>query len=349
MAKTGARRADTEKTLTRRRTRRALIVLAILVGILFAGFLGVVAWVVVNAQQAVDRSTDGKGGSVIQVLLPAPAQASARTNVLIAGNSFDDPGHAGAELTDGIVIASVDSTTKKVTLISVPRDLWVDYSGKQMKINAVYPSAGRGTEGLDALGQVVERVTGLHIDKHVLVGVVALKGIVDDVGGIDVTIATSDPRGLAEGDFKLSNGPQRLDGATALRLARARNDPFPGIVSYGLPDSDYSRQESQRMILAAIAHKVKTTPTLANPITVINLFTELSNHMTTDFTVGEIKGLYETLSSSGDPKSLTIRGDSWKPLITNYTGPGGSAALVPIAGMYDYSVIQSYVEKALAG
>ncbi len=343
------RRADPDKTLNRRRLRRTLGVLAALLALLVAGSVGVAAWVLVNAQQAIDRSTDGRGGSVAEILLPAPTPQAARTNVLIAGNSFDDPGHAGADLTDGIVIASIDNATKRATLISIPRDLWVDYDGHQMKINAVYPAAGRGAGGLDALGQVTERVTGLHVDKHVLVGVVALKGIVDDVGGIDVVIASSDPRGIADanGNLRLSNGPNHLDGATALSLARARNHPASGQEVYGLPDSDYSRQENQRLILTAIARKVKTTPTLANPLVVVNLFTELSSHMTTDFTVGEIKGLYETLAGSGETMSLTIRGDSWKPLVTQYTAPGGADAQVPTAGRFDYTAIQAYVTNAL--
>lgn len=337
----------------RRRTRRALAVLGLLLGLIFAGVIASVGFVVYSAQKALDKATDGKGGSVIQVMFPGPAQPaqSSRTSILIAGNSYDDPGHPGGDLTDGILIATFDSVTNKTGLVSVPRDLWVTYNGKNMKINAVYVSAGRGQAGLNALGQVVETVTGLHIDQHVLVGVTAFQGMVDAVGGIDITINSPDPRGIGDPNVGLflPNGPQHLDGKTALTLARARNDPIPGKESYGLPDSDYSRQQSQRLILLGIIAKIKSTPTLANPATVTSLFEQLANNIKTDLTASQIRPLYDQLVKSGNPVTFTIRGPRNASLLTDYNSNGAGDALVPKRGIFDYTAIQSYVTTMLAG
>ena len=338
----------------RRRSRRALGVLGLLLAVIFAGFLGTVGWVVYNAQKALDLSTNGKGGNVIEVLLPAQPPASAvaagRLNLLIAGNSFDDPGHPGDTLTDGIMVASVDLASRRTTLVSVPRDLFVQFGGSSMKINAVYPAAGGGMAGLTALGQVVETVTGLRIDQRAVVGYTAIKSVVDDIGGIDVTIASSDPRGINDPwmGIRLQNGLQHLDGDTALRLARSRNFPVPAGDQYGLPQGDYSRQQSQRLIIGGILTKIKTTPTLANPLTVVDLFNQVSQHTVTDVTAGQLRSLYDLTSKSGNPGGFTIRGDSTNILLTDYNTPAVGDALVPKAGLYDYSSIKAFVASSLA-
>lgn len=337
----------------RRRSRRALGILGLLLAVIFVGFIGTVGWVVYNAQKALDLSTGGKGGNVIEVLLPAQPPASAvaagRLNLLVAGSSFDDPGHAGGTLTDAIMVASIDLESKKTTLVSIPRDLYVQYDGSSMKINAVFPRAGGGLAGLTALGEVVETATGLHIDQHVLVGYKALKGVVDEIGGIDITIASPDPRGINDPNVGLTlpNGLQHLDGATAMKLAQARNSPVPRGGEYGLPQSDYSRQQSQRWIVGGILTKIKTTPTLANPVTVVNLFNELSRYIVTDVTAGQIRSLYDLTSKSANPGGFTIRGDSTQNLLTDYRDASTGDALVPTAGTFDYSAIKQFVASSL--
>lgn len=316
------------------------------------GTIGTIGWVIFSAQQALNRSTNGQGGNVVDILLPGQTDAPSdgnRVNVLIAGNTADDPGHPGGGLTDTIMVASIDKTTDKVTLISVPRDLWVKFDGTQMKINAVSPRSGGGAAGLQALGKIVEQVTGLHIDRHALVGVVALQKVVDDVGGIDITISTNDPRGIGDPNIGLylPSGKVHLDGATAMKLASSRNDPIPGKEAYGLPLGDYSRQESQRLIVGGIVSKVKSTPTLANPLTLTGIFNDVSENMTTDLTASDIKWLISISGKVGSPSGLSIRGESGKILITPYTGYGGSAAQAPTAGTFDYSQIKKYVASKL--
>lgn len=331
----------------KRRSRRVLGILGVLLASILAISVAAVAFLMFNLQKAIDRSTEGKGGSVIDIIAPGPAVAQ-RTNILIAGSSFDDPGHAGGELTDGIMIASLDPDKNKITLVSVPRDLWVTYQGRGMKINALYVSAGKGAAGFEALDKTLEEVTGLHIDHNVLVGVQAFQGVVDALGGVDVVIASTDARGIGDPNIGiyLSNGPHHLDGKTALQLARARNVPVPGKEAYGLPDSDYSRQQNQRLILSAVVEKAKASLT-TNPLALTAMFDQLSQHTRTDLTVAQIKTLVDQGSKAKSQSSITIRGHRNAPLLTNYAAPDRSSAQIPKAGVSDYSEIKAFVWDAL--
>lgn len=335
-------------------------VVGVLLVALVAG-VGMSTWVLSRAQHAIDSSMDGEGGSAVDIFVPTPLdnEASGRVNILLAGNSFDDAEHEGAALTDSIMVASMDMATQHVTLISIPRDLWVEYGGHKMKINAVFPTAASGTSGADslgnwrqgmaALGSVVQKVTNLHIDQFALVGYTALKDTVDAVGGIDVVIATDDKRGLWDPnvDLKLPNGPAHLDGVDTLKLARARNHPMPGEHPYGI-NSDWGRADNQRMILTALLTKVKTTPALANPATIVGIFDSIAANVRTDLSVSQIRRVLDLASNSGPIKSASIRGTDANLLLRDITTDAGEDVVVPVAGDFDYYSIWRYVAAACA-
>ena len=322
--------------------------------------LSVSGWVWNRAQNAVNSATEGQGGAAIDILVPKALtnEGSGRVNLLLAGSSFDDTDHDGATLTDSIIVASMDLETKHVTLISIPRDLWVQYDNRSMKINAVFPAAAHGTQGVQdlgnwrmgmaALGGVVERVTGLHVDQYALVGYTALKDAVDALGGVDVTISTNDPRGIYDPntDLRLPSGPNHLDGATALKLARARNHKEAGKAAYGI-NSDWGRGDNQRMILLALMQKAKSSPALANPATLVSLFDTVSRNVRTDLTVSQIRRAFDLATKVERTESISIKGDATHELLANYTdGNTGADAIIPAAGRYDYTDIWKFVEEA---
>ena len=322
------------------------------IGVPLAIVLGIVGWLGYSLQHAIDSATGNSGGSLLNVLRPQKlnGEASGSVNILLAGNSFDDVGHQGAALTDSIMVAHIDVARRKLTLVSVPRDLLVKYDGSDMKINAVYVRAGEGIGGLKVLGTVVEQVTGLHIDEHMLVGYSALRDAVNAVGGITVDITSPDPRGIYDPNvgLRLPNGPQRLTGDQVLQLARARNDPVPGKVAYGLPNGDFDRQENQRKILAALIAKAKGSPALANPVNLVKIFDSLSRNLRTDLTVGQVSRLYQlTKGSKSAITSISIRGRNSAVLLGDYRSASLGDVLVPAAGSYDYSAIRGYVAAAL--
>lgn len=327
-----------------------LSIMLIVTGVLYAG-----------AQRALDNVVEGqgegKGGNAIDILLAKPlnGEDTGHVNILLAGNSFDDEGHDGATLTDSIMVASMNLTTNKVTLISIPRDLLVEYRGSRMKINAVYSYGshpgkkspvtdvlGDSAAGMKELGTVVTKVTGLRIDHYALVGYTALEDSVNAVGGIDVTIESSDPRGIYDPNtgLKLENGVQHIDGWTALCLARARNHPMPGKRPYGIPGGDFDRGKNQRLIVTSLMEKVRKSTTLANPAAVVGLFDTVGKNVRTDLSVSQIRRAYDLSTKSEDLQSTSIRGDENKPLLRDNPE---NWSLVPTAGSMNFKEIHAYI------
>ena len=294
-----------------------------------------------QADAAVESSTSG--GTLVDLLTPEAldGEPTGAVNILVAGNSVDDAGHSGAELTDSIMVAHIDLTTSSLTLISVPRDMWVDYNGSYMKINAVYTLGG-----MDALQSTVESMLGITINHRVLINYTAFKEMIDAVGGIDITIESSDSRGIYDPmiGFSIGNGEQHLDGTQALLLARSRNDPtYDGRVAYGLPNGDFDRTAYQRKIAAALIEKVSSSSTLTNTTKLKALFESISGNVQSNFTVGQLRRLYDLSKEITSTESISIRGEEGSLLLANYTSYDGQSALIPSAGMDNYSAIQAYI------
>lgn len=337
----------TPRRVAERPRRRTLRWTIGILGVITLVLGGLVAGVMFLASNALNQATSGRGGSPVGVFVPLPLsnEDSGLVNVLIAGNSYDDPQHGGAALTDSIMVATINVRTNRTSLLSIPRDLWVDHNGRQSKINAVYVYAGAGDAGMTALSTVVERVTGLHIDQHVLVGYQAVRDIVDAVGGVDVFIDSPDPRGIADVGIKLPNGPAHLNGEQALRLARARNSDGTGPTIYGLPGGDFDRQANQRMLVSAVVQKARSTPALANPAAVLAIFDTIGKNVHTDLNASQLRRFYD-LIKDGPAQSVSLRGDG-PSLLVGYRGPDGSDALVPAAGQYEYGPIREYVQRVV--
>jgi LCP family protein required for cell wall assembly len=273
------------------------------------------------------------------------------TNILIAGNSADDAGHSGAKLTDSIMIVRINQATKKVTLISVPRDLWVDIPGYGYhKINAAYPYGG-----MSLLEEVVEDNLGIHCHYGLLVDYAALKEAVDAVGGIDVTIASSDSRGIYDSSkdyttggvlVNLTNGTHHLNGQQALNLARARGS---GYGSYGYSQSDFTRTQYQQQILLALFRKASSTSVIANPLAAGKIISSLGGNISTDLTLGQMETLYSDYKgSSAAITQITLNNVNGQNLLASYTSSDGQSALIPAAGLDNFTTIQTTLAAIIA-
>ncbi|HUD11185.1 MAG TPA: LCP family protein [Candidatus Saccharimonadia bacterium] len=332
---------------TRRRPRRKRIVLTITSAILAVILVsvGYVGW------KFVQTATKISGGSIFGLLSDTKldGEAQGRVNILLAGDSADDPGHGGADLTDSIMVVSIDTKTNQAYMLSIPRDLWVNIPGHgYAKINSAYEDGG-----MPLLEQVVDQDFGIHLNYYALVDYTAFKSAVNAVGGITVDIKSSDPRGIYDpnisksddGPLLLKNGVQQLDGQTALNLARARNDPTPsGLVGYGLPNGDFDRAANQRMMLQALETKTLSTGVWANPIKIGQLLDSLGNNVTTDFKTDQLLRLYQLVKkvnvSSIKSLSLTVGKQ-----IQNYTTSDGQSALIPESGLGNYTGLQLFVRQ----
>jgi len=143
---------------------------------------------------------------------------------------------------DTIIFANVNPENKKVTLISLPRDLYY----QERKINSVYYYYG-----MDEFIREVEDITGQQIDKYMLIDMYVFADIIDAMGGIDITLTEDliDPSYTTYHNGIWSTlyypaGDYHLNGTQTLRVARSRHY-----------SSDYDRAERQQMILESIKDK----------------------------------------------------------------------------------------------
>lgn len=315
-------------------------------------------------------STGGKifKGNVVGALFdqgqPLKQDANGRSNILLFGTSEDDPGHPGGDLTDSLMVVSTNQKTHDTFLVSIPRDLHVQYgkacvSGYQGKVNVVYTcnKDGGGSEdsAAAALRTTVGNVLGLDIQYSAHVNYTVLKQAVDAVGGITVNIQGDDPRGILDRNFdwmcnfkcyyvKYPNGPANLDGVHALALARARGDVAP---TYGLSRSNPDREDNQRKILIALKDKAATAGVLANPLAVNGLLDALGNNLRTNFDASEIKTLIDLAkNTSNDSITSFSLEDPAKPLATATCFSGD---ICPNAGSFDYSAIHKAIGALASG
>lgn len=290
-----------------------------------------------------------------------------RTNILLFGDSEDSVAHqengAGTELTDSIMVVSIDQKTKNAVMFSVPRDLYVKYgeacsSGYEGKINVVYMCGKDGADeeaGAQKLMEIVGETFGIDMQYYTKVSYNALKDAVNSVGGITVEIDSDNPNGIYDPNFdwqcnfrcdmvKYPNGPADLDGEHALALARARDSTGMG---YGLGGGNFEREQYQQKIILAIKNKAVNAGTLANPVAVSGLIDTFGNNIKTNFDTAEVKTLVSLAQEINDQsiKRLSLVKED-DPIMTtgNYEG---QSIVRPVAGMFDYSDVRQYIRSQL--
>jgi LCP family protein required for cell wall assembly len=300
--------------------------------------------------------------SLLSVFKPVPLKNhNGRVNVLLAGDSADRTDGAGGDtLTDSIMVLSLDTKTHTGTMVSIPRDLWVEIPGMgHQKINAANTNTGFSAQGYPSggMGQLEQVITdnlGIPIDYYALINYTAFRDMVNAMGGITVNIQSSDPRGLYDPSrdlntggalVKLSNGVQTLNGGQALNLARARGDAYG---SYGFPQSDFNRTENQRMMLTAVKNKANTLSVLTNPVTLSKLANAVGNNVKTDMKLNEAESFYALSKDINDSNITSVNINTLIPgqtMLANYTSPQGLSALIPAAGLDVFGDIQAALQK----
>lgn len=220
------------------------------------------------------------------------------TNILLAGVGGE--GHDGGNLTDTIIVASIDGDKKLVSMLSLPRDLYVKSEKLKTgeRINQIY-AVGKNEinskAGMDALTEIASGITGLKIDYYAKVDFGGFVKIVDDLGGVDVVVEKDiyDPYyPLGETThyqtFSIKAGAQHLDGATALKYARSRKTT-----------SDFDRARRQQQLLMAIKEKALSMNVLTDPGKIQAIYDSLKDSIETNMTVDEIIGLAKMAKDFG--------------------------------------------------
>lgn len=237
-------------------------------------------------------------------------------NILLLGKAGGQ--HEGPDLTDTIILATINPNKNTVTLISIPRDLWIP--DLQAKINTAYSyGQERGGQGKLLAKTAVSQVTGKQIDYVLVVDFSAFVKLVDHLGGVDVNVrdtlddykypiegreddpcdhteeeiidlSTQISTGSAKAEdvfpcryrhIHFDQGTAHMNGQEALQFVRSRH----GVNGEG---SDFARNLRQQDVINAIKSKSLSLGIILNPIKVLGMFNIIKDNIDTNADVREI-------------------------------------------------------------
>jgi LCP family protein required for cell wall assembly len=183
-----------------------------------------------------------------------PWDGKERFTVLVMGMDRR-PGEPGTAFrTDTLILVSIDPNAKRVGLLSIPRDLYVDVPGYGLqRVNAAYALGEyEGSGGGPNLAmQTVQYNLGIRVNDYVVIDFNAFIKIIDLIGGVDVNVPTAihddyyPDMNYGYDPFYIEAGWQHLDGQTALKYARSRHT-----------SDDIDRARRQQQVIYAVRDKV---------------------------------------------------------------------------------------------
>ncbi|MBR8741731.1 LCP family protein [Nocardiopsis sp. MG754419] len=158
-------------------------------------------------------------------------------------------GSTAGQRSDTIMLVRLNHERDHLTVVGIPRDLWVDIPGEgEDKVNAAYAYGGP-----QLAVQTVESTTGVRIDHYVEVNFNGFVDVVDALEGIEVCLpeAIDDPKA----HLQMEAGTHEVDGAEALAFARTR----------ATARGDLDRIDRQQQVLSAMFDKALSSRTLSDP------------------------------------------------------------------------------------
>lgn len=218
----------------------------------------------------------------------APVQRNLGYHALV--NSFEG-------LTDTMLLLRFDPATKKVVLLSIPRDTRVEISG--YGVNKINAANSLGGPALSARA-VSELLGGIGIDRYVTINVQGVEALIDALGGVTVYV----PKDMKYQDdsqhlyVNLKAGKQHLNGSQALQLLRFRSDEL----------GDIGRVQRQQMVMRALSEQALNPTTVARLPKILSV---IKSHIDTNLTVEELVALvgFATNIDRSNMQMLIVPGD----------------------------------------
>lgn len=204
---------------------------------------------------------------------------------------------------DALMLIRAYPETGEVSVVSIPRDLMVEVQpGLEDKINAVYSYGGAG-ETVEA----VERYADIYVDHYVVVDFEGFESFVDAIGGVRVDVDET----VVPPNWKVLDGPQRLNGRKALLYTRYRSS-----------SGDLDRIRRQQEVLAALRSQAFRWRSVERFPEIIRTITD---NVETNMNVSEMAALGQALGKHGRNSVMT----STQLKGTPGTLPSGSEVLIP--------------------
>ena len=273
-----------------------------------------------------------------------------RINVLLLG--MGGIKHEGSYLTDTIILASLEPSTKKVAMVSIPRDLAVTIENiglrKINNVNAFAEVQKEGSGGL-AVSQAVSDLLNIPIDYYVRVDFEGFTNIVDHMDGVNIYVENTlddysypvmgreeaEPYESRFEHLHIEKGWQTMDGGLALKYARSRH-------AGGIEGSDFARAKRQQKVIEAVKDKSLSKYTLFRPDVILNILNELEGHVDTNLQLWEMIKLWNLFKDTTSDKIINkVLDNSPNGLLVDTISEDGAYILIPKSG--DFTELQYFV------
>jgi polyisoprenyl-teichoic acid--peptidoglycan teichoic acid transferase len=292
----------------RRKKKWILLVLLLLIGGLFFSGAQIISRTnqIFTGKVNIFQRVGQFGKLILSDDKPLKGEENGVVNILLLG--MGGPGHEGPNLTDTMMVASINLSTKEVVFTSIPRDFLVQLPGRGFnKINAAYAYAEKDEEnsGGTAAIAVAEKVTGLTIPYYASVDFKGFVQAVDHVGGLDITIdRTFTDSAYPDYNYgylapqTFTKGFEHMNGERALIFARSRK----GNNGEG---SDFARSERQKKIMVAMRDELLKL-NIKDLSTVNKLLSDFTENFRTNFAPHELKRLSDITKEISDENIFSL-------------------------------------------
>src|SRR5258708_14465335 len=211
--------------------------------------------------------------------------SGSRINILLLGSDTDQKFSNGSYLAQTDIVITIDPATKKVGMLSIPRDFYIDVPGYGMhKLDEAY-----GLGGVSLSRLTIYQDFGIPINYYAWVGLDGFIKVIDAVGGVDVDVLHPitddnypDDVGNKTGDtyaykrFYIPPGPQHLSGSDALEYVRSRHADLVG---------DFGRSARQQQVLGALKTKLNNSDIIGK---LPNIAHDLDGYVKTDMQLTDV-------------------------------------------------------------
>lgn len=275
-----------------------------------------------------------------------------RTNILFMG--IGGEGHEAPDLTDSMIFVSLSHRDNSVSMISLPRDIWVDSMKDKINTAYHYGNEKRENGGLDLAKSMVGEVLSQPVHYALVLDFAGFIKAIDAVGGLDVMVDRSfddykypipgkenaEPESERYEHLHFDEGVTHMDGVTALKFARSRH-------AEGEEGTDFARSTRQQKIILAFRDRIMSSATLGSLDTLKNLFESISSSIDTDIEDDEFASLFRFFlayeKAGKKVNTIDITNDFYTP--KDRSPYSGRWVLVPVVS---WTEIHNYVSENLA-
>lgn len=244
-----------------------------------------------------------------------------RTNVLILGIGGGD--HEGSDLSDMMLLISLNWQKKDAVMVSIPRDLWMESLKDRINTSYHYGQEKKTGGGLVLAKAMVEEAVGQPVHYGFMIDFSGFQKLVDLVGGIDINIDKSftddlypiagKENDLCNGDplftcryekLKFNQGVEYMTGERVLKYVRSRH-------AEGTEGTDFARSRRQQQVILALKQKIFSTAFVWNNMSRWKELTKIYDDTTeTDMKIGEQLAFFKSF--------LGINSQSIRRIILDY-------------------------------